>query len=98
MSMRCRVLGQGAVVVLISDRLERDAAGLPAQEMVRRHRSARRLLRMLADSGVSPPQSSAGRAIAAPCYRMTPQDLFWWCRSPPLRRPQRHRAGAGRFS
>jgi len=43
MSMRCRVLGQGAVVVLISDGLERDDAGLPAQEMVRRHRSARRL-------------------------------------------------------
>jgi len=49
MSMRCRVLGQGAVVVLISDGLERDAAGLPAQEMALRHRSARRLLRMLAD-------------------------------------------------
>lgn len=39
-----RVLGQGAVVLLISDGLERDDAGLLAREMERLHLSARRLI------------------------------------------------------
>jgi len=37
-------VGQGAVVVLITDGLERDDAGLLAQEMARLHLSARRLI------------------------------------------------------
>jgi uncharacterized protein with von Willebrand factor type A (vWA) domain len=39
-----RVLGQGAVVLLITDGLEREGAELLAQEMDRLHRSCRRLI------------------------------------------------------
>ncbi len=39
-----RVLGQGAVVLLITDGLDRDAAGLLAREAQRLHLSARRLI------------------------------------------------------
>jgi uncharacterized protein with von Willebrand factor type A (vWA) domain len=38
------VLGQGAVVLLITDGLEREGAELLAQEMDRLHRSCRRLI------------------------------------------------------
>ncbi|MGB6119837.1 MAG: VWA domain-containing protein, partial [Mesorhizobium sp.] len=39
-----RVLGQGAVVLLITDGLERDDIGTLAQEMERLHKSCRRLI------------------------------------------------------
>jgi uncharacterized protein with von Willebrand factor type A (vWA) domain len=39
-----RVLGQGAVVLLITDGLDRDDAGALAREMERLHLSARRLI------------------------------------------------------
>ncbi len=39
-----RVLGQGAVVLLITDGLERDDIGNLAEEMERRHKSCRRLI------------------------------------------------------
>ena len=59
-----RVLGQGAVVLLISDGLDRDAAAGLAAEMERLHKSCRRLIwlnPLLRFEGFAPISTGAGR-------------------------------------